>query len=93
MSRSWRLAWVPGLLTSQQGLCGVGLHIFLEQRVDVAILEVGLGGRLDATNVVRSPAVCGIASLGFDHMEVRVPPLALHGTRDLTLQHPPGVGA
>ena len=38
--------------------------------MDVVILEVGLGGRLDATNVVRSPAVCGIASLGFDHMEV-----------------------
>ena len=36
----------------------------------MVILEVGLGGRLDATNVVRSPAVCGIASLGFDHMEV-----------------------
>ncbi|KAK9835139.1 hypothetical protein WJX81_000787 [Elliptochloris bilobata] len=48
----------------------LGLHIFLEERVDVAILEVGLGGRLDATNVVRTPAVCGIASLGFDHMEV-----------------------
>lgn len=53
----------------------VGLHIFLEQHVDVAILEVGLGGRLDATNVVRQPAVCGIASLGFDHMEVLSPGL------------------
>ncbi|MDE8651550.1 bifunctional folylpolyglutamate synthase/dihydrofolate synthase [Novosphingobium album (ex Liu et al. 2023)] len=32
-----------------------------------AIVEVGLGGRFDATNVLESPAVCGIASLGIDH--------------------------
>lgn len=36
----------------------------------MAILEVGLGGRLDATNCVRSPVVCGIAALGFDHMDI-----------------------
>jgi dihydrofolate synthase/folylpolyglutamate synthase len=34
---------------------------------DAAIVEVGLGGRLDATNVVPAPAVCGIAQLGLDH--------------------------
>ncbi len=34
---------------------------------DVCILEVGLGGRLDATNVVDRPAACGIASIGIDH--------------------------
>ncbi|CAI0411165.1 unnamed protein product [Linum tenue] len=39
-------------------------------QVDVAILEVGLGGRFDATNVVQKPVVCGIASLGYDHMEI-----------------------
>ena len=32
-----------------------------------AIIEVGLGGRLDATNVLPPPAVCGIAALGVDH--------------------------
>ena len=31
------------------------------------IIEVGLGGRLDATNIILPPAVCGIASLGIDH--------------------------
>ena len=36
----------------------------------MAILEVGLGGRLDATNCVPSPVVTGISSLGFDHMEI-----------------------
>ena len=36
----------------------------------MAIMEVGLGGRLDATNCVRGPVVCGVTALGFDHMEV-----------------------
>jgi hypothetical protein len=47
-----------------------GLKVALDQGVDVAVLEVGLGGRLDATNVVPQPVVCGITSLGFDHMEI-----------------------
>jgi folylpolyglutamate synthase len=38
--------------------------------VDVGILEVGLGGRFDATNVIEKPVVCGVSSLGFDHMHV-----------------------
>ncbi|KAF6983684.1 hypothetical protein CFC21_001818 [Triticum aestivum] len=41
-----------------------------EQQVDVAVLEVGLGGKYDATNVVKAPVVCGISSLGYDHMEI-----------------------
>ncbi|WP_367183747.1 folylpolyglutamate synthase/dihydrofolate synthase family protein, partial [Novosphingobium sp. Chol11] len=34
---------------------------------DVCVIETGLGGRLDATNVLTAPAVCGIATLGIDH--------------------------
>ena len=34
---------------------------------DVCVIEVGLGGRFDATNVIEHPAACGIASLGIDH--------------------------
>jgi folylpolyglutamate synthase/dihydropteroate synthase len=48
----------------------LALRIFHHERVDVAVLEVGLGGRWDATNLVPSPAVCGISSLGYDHMEI-----------------------
>ncbi|KAF3780283.1 Folylpolyglutamate synthase [Nymphaea thermarum] len=44
--------------------------IFIEEQVDVAILEVGLGGKFDPTNVVEAPIVCGISSLGYDHMEI-----------------------
>ena len=45
------------------------LRIFIESGIDVVILEVGVGGRLDATNCV-TPQVCGITSLGMDHMEM-----------------------
>lgn len=41
---------------------------FAEQRVDVAVLEVGLGGRLDSTNVVE-PVLSIVTSIGLDHME------------------------
>jgi dihydrofolate synthase / folylpolyglutamate synthase len=40
---------------------------FARTPVDSLILEVGLGGRLDATNIIEHPLVCGIASLGIDH--------------------------
>ena len=42
---------------------------FARHPADAAILEVGLGGRLDATNVVDRPAACGIASIGLDHQQ------------------------
>ena len=45
-------------------------HIFLQEQVDVAILEVGIGGAYDATNVIDRPVVCGITSIGIDHTDV-----------------------
>jgi dihydrofolate synthase / folylpolyglutamate synthase len=41
---------------------------FREAKVDLAILEVGLGGRLDATNVIPSPKAVAITRIAFDHM-------------------------
>jgi len=40
---------------------------FSRTPADACILEVGMGGRLDATNVVKQPAACGISQLGLDH--------------------------
>jgi dihydrofolate synthase/folylpolyglutamate synthase len=40
---------------------------FAEHAADACVIEVGLGGRFDATNVIDQPAACGIASLGIDH--------------------------
>ncbi len=42
---------------------------FARAPADAVILEVGLGGRLDATNVIDRPAACGIASIGLDHQQ------------------------
>jgi len=41
---------------------------FARRQVDVAVLEVGLGGRLDATNVV-TPLTCGLTRIGLDHTQ------------------------
>ncbi len=45
---------------------GVAFFYFAQQKVDVAVVEVGLGGRLDATNVVDGD-ICGITAIGLEH--------------------------
>ncbi|KAJ2232378.1 Folylpolyglutamate synthetase [Coemansia sp. RSA 485] len=45
----------------------MAVRTFLSEGVDVAVMEVGVGGQYDSTNAVRKPVVCGIASLGLDH--------------------------
>lgn len=42
---------------------------FAQQNVDIAVIETGLGGRLDATNVCDRPLVCAITSIGLDHCQ------------------------
>ena len=44
----------------------VAFEIFRQRAVDVAVVEVGLGGRFDATNVI-TPAIAAITSIAFDH--------------------------
>ena len=58
-----------GELTTFEILTALAFVFFAEQRVDFQVLETGLGGRLDATNVVR-PKVCIITSISLDHTEV-----------------------
>ncbi|XP_050383214.1 folylpolyglutamate synthase isoform X3 [Argentina anserina] len=47
----------------------LAFKVFICEQVDVAIVEVGLGGKRDSTNVIKEPIVCGITSLGMDHVE------------------------
>lgn len=42
---------------------------FAKEKVDIAIIETGLGGRLDSTNVI-NPEICLITNIGFDHMDM-----------------------
>jgi dihydrofolate synthase/folylpolyglutamate synthase len=44
--------------------------VFREAKVDWAVLEVGMGGRLDATNVIPPPVVAAITRVSFDHMDI-----------------------
>ncbi|CAF0978676.1 unnamed protein product [Adineta steineri] len=45
-------------------------YVFVHEKIDVAIIEVGIGGELDCTNIIKTPIVCGIASLGLDHVKI-----------------------
>lgn len=46
----------------------MAFHYFAREEVDVAIIEVGLGGRLDCTNIIR-PDLCIITNISFDHVQ------------------------
>ena len=46
---------------------GMAFNYFAKEQVDVAVVEVGLGGRLDSTNVI-TPLLSVITNIGFDHM-------------------------
>jgi dihydrofolate synthase/folylpolyglutamate synthase len=81
----------------------VALTAFARVPADACILEVGLGGRLDATNVVTQPAVCGIASLALDHQQFlgrkmadiagEKAGIAKRGVPLVTMLYPPQVGS
>ena len=47
----------------------LGFLAFAQEPADVLLCEVGMGGRLDCTNVVERPAVCVITAIGVDHAE------------------------
>jgi dihydrofolate synthase/folylpolyglutamate synthase len=81
----------------------VALAAFARSPADACILEVGLGGRLDATNVVQRPAVTGIASLALDHQQFlgrkiadiagEKAGIAKRGVPLVTLLYPPQIGS
>lgn len=62
------------LFLEQQGLSffemtvGMAFNYFAKEEVDIAIIEVGLGGRLDSTNII-TPEVSVITNIGYDHMQ------------------------
>ena len=51
-------------------ICAMAFLYFLEQEVDVVVLETGLGGRLDATNVIKTPDLAIITTISYDHTEI-----------------------
>ncbi|XP_041374037.1 folylpolyglutamate synthase, mitochondrial-like [Gigantopelta aegis] len=77
--------------------------VFIKEKVDVVVMEVGIGGQLDCTNVIRSPVVCGVTSLGLDHVDKlgdTIEKIAWHkagifkkGVPALTVSQPPEADA
>lgn len=48
---------------------GMAFDYFAKKKVDIAVIEVGLGGRLDSTNII-TPEVSLITNIGYDHMDI-----------------------
>lgn len=55
--------------TEFEVVTAIGFKYFEEQKIDFLVLEVGLGGRFDATNVVKNSLVSIITSISYDHMQ------------------------
>jgi dihydrofolate synthase/folylpolyglutamate synthase len=56
-------------ITVFEMITATALHLFAETPADLCVVEVGLGGRADATNVIDRPAACAITSISIDHCE------------------------
>ena len=57
-------------------ITALGMLYFAQQQCDIVVLEVGLGGTLDSTNVIEKPACAVITALGMDHVKELGPTLA-----------------
>ena len=51
-------------------VCAIAFEYFKRQKCDIVVLEVGLGGEYDATNVIQTPEVAVITNIGLDHTEI-----------------------
>ena len=56
-------------ITEFEIITAMGFKYFYDEKVDLAVIEVGLGGLLDSTNVI-TPVVCGITTIGLDHVDI-----------------------
>ncbi len=57
-------------ITSFEVITAAAFHLFAQVPAELCVLEVGLGGRGDATNVIAHPASCAITSISLDHREL-----------------------
>ncbi len=57
-------------ITVFEVITAVAFHLFAQTPADLCVLEVGLGGRGDATNVIPPPVACAITAISLDHREL-----------------------
>ena len=69
---SFLTQWLPWIeehdLSFFEITTGLAFKWFVDEKVDVAVIETGLGGRLDSTNILERPELCVVTSIGLDHM-------------------------
>jgi folylpolyglutamate synthase len=68
----------------------LALYIFLSKKVDVMILETGIGGENDSTNIFLRPVATGITAIGLDHVKTlsdTLEKIAWHKSSNVALQH------
>lgn len=58
------------IITEFEFVTAIAFNYFFEQKCDVVVLETGLGGRYDSTNVIKTPLCSVITSISLDHMAV-----------------------
>ena len=66
-------------------MTALGLEFFLRMKCDIVVLEVGLGGRLDSTNVIPAPEAAVITNIGLEHTQ------ELGNSRTLIAQEKSGI--
>jgi len=59
-----------GTLTTFELLTAMAFLYFAGEKIDIQVLEVGMGGTYDATNIIKKPEVCIITSISYDHTDI-----------------------
>ncbi|MCL1988570.1 MAG: bifunctional folylpolyglutamate synthase/dihydrofolate synthase [Firmicutes bacterium] len=65
-----QITQIQPIMSFFENLTCMAYTYFAEQSVDIAIIETGIGGRLDSTNAVNSPILSVITAPGYDHTEI-----------------------
>ncbi len=58
------------IITEFEFVMAVAFECFVREGCQIVVLEVGLGGRLDSTNVIKSPLCCVLTRIGLDHTDI-----------------------
>ena len=66
-------------------VCGIAMEYYARKKADIIVLEVGMGGLLDATNAIEAPEVAVITNIGLDHTD------ALGNTLEQIAAHKAGI--
>ena len=76
---------MPEPPTEFELVCGIAMEYYKRQKADIIVLEVGMGGKLDATNAIEAPEVAVITNIGLDHTD------ALGNTLEEIAAHKAGI--